>query len=165
MGAESSPRRPCLTARPCNRWLKVESGPIGTGPSASEAARPSNLLTLFVISAKIHGRAQVTELAQRMQEQTGQVVKIALVDQDDSDDTPQKAAIQLIMFKRPDSKYGFVLLSSRWVIERSFAWIGKFRALLIRFDRRDIHCLGAHYIAFTLINLRHIIAGKVCISS
>ena len=45
----------------------------------------------------------------------------------------------------------------RFTSERSFAWIDKFRALLIRFDRKDAFFLGAHFIAFALINLRHII--------
>jgi transposase len=49
----------------------------------------------------------------------------------------------------------------RFTSERSFAWIDKFRALLIRFDRKDAHFLGAHHIAFTLINLRHVLAAKV----
>jgi transposase len=44
----------------------------------------------------------------------------------------------------------------RFISERSFAWIDKFRALLLRFDRRDVHFLGAHFIAFTMINLRHV---------
>lgn len=45
--------------------------------------------------------------------------------------------------------------------ERSFAWIDKFRALLIRFDRRDVYFLNAHYIAFAMINLKDVISGKV----
>ena len=45
----------------------------------------------------------------------------------------------------------------RFTSERSFAWIDKFRALLLRFDRRKIHFLGAHFIAFTMINLRHLL--------
>lgn len=44
--------------------------------------------------------------------------------------------------------------------ERSFAWIDKFRALLIRFDRRDLYFLNEHYIAFTMINIRHLIPKK-----
>lgn len=44
----------------------------------------------------------------------------------------------------------------RFVSERSFAWIDKFRALLIRFDRRDTYFLGAHFIVFAMINLRHV---------
>lgn len=43
----------------------------------------------------------------------------------------------------------------RFVCERSFAWIDKFRALLIRFERKAIYFLNAHFLAFALINLRH----------
>ncbi len=49
----------------------------------------------------------------------------------------------------------------RFTNERSFAWVDKFRALLIRFDRKDAHFLGAHHIAFVMINLRHVLAAKV----
>lgn len=49
----------------------------------------------------------------------------------------------------------------RFANERSFAWVDKFRALLIRFDRKDAHFLGAHHIAFAMINLRHVFAMKV----
>ena len=46
----------------------------------------------------------------------------------------------------------------RFSSERSFAWIDKYRALLLRFDRKDAHFMGGHYIAFAMINLRHILA-------
>jgi transposase len=49
----------------------------------------------------------------------------------------------------------------RFSSERSLAWIDKFRALLIRFDRKVAHVLASHHIAFALINLRHIFAQKV----
>jgi hypothetical protein len=39
--------------------------------------------------------------------------------------------------------------------------IDKFRALLIRYDRKDTNFLGAHRLAFALINLRHLFALKV----
>jgi transposase len=48
----------------------------------------------------------------------------------------------------------------RFVSERSFAWIDKFRALLIRFDRKVVCFLAAHHIAFALINLRHFFSAK-----
>ena len=48
----------------------------------------------------------------------------------------------------------------RFISERSFAWIDKFRALLLRFDRCDAYFLGGHHIAFAMINLRHIIAAQ-----
>jgi transposase len=50
------------------------------------------------------------------------------------------------------------LYKQRFVSERSFAWIDKFRALLIRFDRLDALFLGAHHLAFAMINLRHVFA-------
>lgn len=46
----------------------------------------------------------------------------------------------------------------RFTSERSFAWIDKFRALLIRFDRSNTYFMGGHYIAFAMINLRHLLA-------
>ena len=45
----------------------------------------------------------------------------------------------------------------RFTSERSFAWVDKFRALLIRFDRYEVYFLGAHIIAFAMINLRHLL--------
>lgn len=48
----------------------------------------------------------------------------------------------------------------RFTSERSFAWIDKFRALLLRFDRRDAYFLGGHHIAFAMINIRHVIAHQ-----
>ncbi len=58
-------------------------------------------------------------------------------------------------FFRPD------IYRRRFTSERSFAWIDKFRALLIRYDRKDANFLGAHHIAFAMINLRHLFAAKV----
>ena len=48
----------------------------------------------------------------------------------------------------------------RFISGRSFAWIDKFRALLLRFDRCDAYFLGGHHIAFAMINLRHLIAAQ-----
>jgi len=50
------------------------------------------------------------------------------------------------------------IYKQRFTSERSFAWIDKFRALLIRFDRNDAFCLGRHFIAYAMINLRHVLA-------
>lgn len=46
----------------------------------------------------------------------------------------------------------------RFTSERTFAWIDKFRALLLRFDRKAAHFMGAHFIVYALINLRHLLA-------
>jgi transposase len=48
----------------------------------------------------------------------------------------------------------------RFTSERTFAWIDKFRALLVRFDCKAAHFMGAHYIVYALINLRHLLAEE-----
>jgi transposase len=48
----------------------------------------------------------------------------------------------------------------RFSSERTFAWIDKFRALLIRHDRKDLYFMGAHFIAFSMVNLRHVLANQ-----
>ena len=49
----------------------------------------------------------------------------------------------------------------RFCAERTFAWVDKFKRLLIRFERHDACFLGAHYLAFALINLRHVLAETI----
>ena len=51
--------------------------------------------------------------------------------------------------------------AGRFSAERTFAWVDKFKRLLIRFERYDACFLGAHYLAFALINLRHRLAAEV----
>ena len=48
------------------------------------------------------------------------------------------------------------IYKQRFSIERTFAWVDKFRALRLRDDRKDAHFLGGHHLAFALINLRHL---------
>jgi hypothetical protein len=59
-------------------------------------------------------RAHVGELAQAVQEMTGQAVELAFVDQGYTGDIPAEEArqhgIQLEVIKRPEAKRGFVLL-------------------------------------------------------
>ena len=47
------------------------------------------------------------------------------------------AVLQLIVtvVKRSDDVKGFVVLPRRWVVERTFAWLGNFRRLLVRHER------------------------------
>lgn len=56
--------------------------------------------------------------------------------------------------------FNAAIYKRRFTSERSFAWVDKFRALLIRFDRKDANFLGAHHLVFALINLRHLFAPK-----
>jgi putative transposase len=37
--------------------------------------------------------------------------------------------VRLEMVKRPEGTQGFLLLPKRWVVERTFAWLGRYRRL------------------------------------
>jgi transposase len=52
--------------------------------------------------------------------------------------------------------FNATIYRSRFTCERTFAWIDKFRALLVRFDRKKIYFLASHFLAFSLINLRNV---------
>jgi len=54
----------------------------------------------------------------------------------------------------PARRFDAAVYKHRFCAERTFAWIDKFRALLVRYDRCASHFMGAHFIAFALINLR-----------
>jgi transposase len=61
--------------------------------------------------------------------------------------------------KRGRKRYfNSVVYKHRFVSERTFAWIDKYKTLLIRFERKAAHCLGFHHVAFALINLRGLLA-------
>ncbi len=47
----------------------------------------------------------------------------------------------------------------RFASERTFAWIDKFRALLVRFDLKKIYFMGSPFLAFALINMRNSLTG------
>ena len=70
------------------------------------------------------------ELAEAVQEATGESVELAYVDQGYTGEEPAEAAeehgIRLEVVKRPEAKRGFVLLPRRWVVERDFAWASRF---------------------------------------
>ena len=43
----------------------------------------------------------------------------------------------------------------RFESERTFAWVDKFKRLLVRFERKDAYFFRFHCIAFAMINLRN----------
>jgi transposase len=49
------------------------------------------------------------------------------------------------------------IYGNRFVIERTFAWVDKFRRLLIRFERKDEHFHGFHCVAFAMTCLRNLL--------
>ena len=115
------------------------------------------LLAMVVTPANEQERAQVTALAQAVQEVTGQQVEVAYVDQgyvgQAAADAAQAQGIQLQVVKLPQAKRGFVLLPRRWVVERSFAWAARFRRLAKDYERLQTTLGGLHFVAFACLML------------
>jgi transposase len=120
-----------------------------------------HLLALCVTAASAQERAQVAELAARVQEVTGDTVAIAFVDQGyTGPETAEDAAahgIQLEVVKLPEAKRGFVLLPKRWVVERSFAWVARFRRLARDYERLPETLAGLHFLVFALLMLSRVV--------
>ena len=55
------------------------------------------------------------------------------------------------MVKLPAAKRGFVLLPRRWVIERDFGWMSRFRRLARDQERLAEVLKGFHLLAFTIL--------------
>jgi transposase len=113
------------------------------------------LLTLLVTPADEQDRAQVGQLAQQVQAVTGETVEVAFVDQGYTGETAEQAAaqhgIRLEVVKLPDAKRGFVLLPRRWVVERSFGWLARFRRLARDYERLPETLKGLHFLAFAIL--------------
>jgi transposase len=111
-----------------------------------------HLLALLVTPANEQDRAQVGELAQAVQDITGESVELAFVDQGYTGDAAAQEAqahgIQLEVVKLPQAKRGFVLLPRRWVVERSFAWTARFRRLVRDYERLPATLAGLHLVVF-----------------
>ena len=55
------------------------------------------------------------------------------------------------MVKLPEAKKGFVLLPRRWVVERSFGWLARFRRLSRDFERMPKVLAGLHFVFVMLM--------------
>jgi transposase len=117
-----------------------------------------NLLALLATPANAQERDQVGQLAQAVQEVTGEHVEVAFVDQGYTGPEPAQAAeehgIRLEVVKLPEAKKGFVLLPKRWVVERSFAWAARFRRLAKDYERLQTTLVGLHFVAFVCLMLQ-----------
>src|SRR5262249_40115009 len=115
------------------------------------------LLALHVTPANEQERAQVGLLASQVQDITGDSVEIAFVDEGYTGEQAQQAAaqhgIQLEVVKLPQVKRGFILLPRRWVIERSFSWMARFRRLARDYERLPETLVGLHFFAFAILML------------
>ena len=92
-----------------------------------------------------------------MQQATGETVKLAWADQGYTGEQAKNAAaengIELQVVKLPEAKKGFVLLPRRWVVERSFGWLARFRRLSRDFERMPEVLVGLHFVVFAMLML------------
>jgi transposase len=118
------------------------------------------LLALKVTAANEQERAQVSALAAEVQKATGASVELAYVDQgytgEQAEDDAEEHGIYLEVVKLTEAKRGFVLLPRRWVVERSFAWLARFRRLARDYERLPTTLAGLHFVAFAILMLKRL---------
>ena len=112
-------------------------------------------LALHVTPANAQDRAQVAALAAAAQDATGERVALAYVDQGYTGARPADAAaahgIALEVVTLDAVKRGFVLLPRRWVVERRFGWLARFRRLARDDERLAQSLAGLHLVAFAIL--------------
>ena len=118
-------------------------------------------LALVVTPANEQDRAQVDELAAAVQDATGDSIELAYVDGGYTGKDAELAAdgwgIRLEVVKLPETRKGFVLLPRRWVVERSFAWLSRFRRLAKDYERLPETVAGLHLVAFSTLMLGRVV--------
>jgi transposase len=118
-------------------------------------------LALVVTPADEQDRDQVAALAAAVQDATGDSVELAYVDQGYTGEATRLAAdgwgIRLEVVKLPEARRGFVLLPRRWVIERSQAWLTRFRRLAKDYERLPETLVGLHLVAFSTLMLARMV--------
>lgn len=117
-----------------------------------------HLLAIHVTPASTDDRAAVSTLAEAVQDATGESVDLAYVDQGYTGQRPAQAAaahgITLEVVRLAEAKRGFVLLPRRWVVERSFGWMARFRRLARDYERLPETLAGLHIVAFVILLLK-----------
>jgi transposase len=120
-----------------------------------------HLLAVRVTPADAQDREEVAALAAAVQEAAGASVELAFVDQGYTGEQPAADAarygMRLAVIKLPEATRGFVLLPRRWVVERSFAWVARFRRLAKDDERLPEMVAGLHFLAFVSLMLHRLL--------
>ncbi len=97
--------------------------------------------------ARVSHRAQVEDLPAT----TGDTVELAYVEQGytgaDAEAAAAGRSIRLEVVKLPEARKDVVPLPRRWVVERSFAWLTRFRRLAKDYERLEDTVVGLHLVA------------------
>ena len=66
----------------------------------------------------------------------------------------QRTGWLLEIVKRSDTQKGFVVLPKRWIVERTFAWLGRYRRLSKDYEAQTESSAAMVYVAMIQIMLR-----------
>lgn len=86
-----------------------------------------------VTGASVQDHHQVYQLVAAGRERTGRLVKVWVDEGYQGKEVAQAIkddlAVDLEIIPKPSAQKGFVLVPRRWVVERTFAWLGRYRRL------------------------------------
>ena len=68
----------------------------------------------------------------------------------------KNARWDLTIVRRPKDAEGWVKLPIRWRVERTFAWLGNFRRLVVRYERTLRMYRAFFHVACLLVTLRQL---------
>lgn len=111
-----------------------------------------NLLKVLAHAANIGERAGAKKLLLKVPDQLWQRLAKILADEGYAGDeftiwVKQTFEVELNIAKRPADQKGFVPLPIRWVVERTFAWLGRYRRLSKDYERLTQNSEGMVYLA------------------
>lgn len=65
----------------------------------------------------------------------------------------RQSGIESEVVKHHEAKRGFVLLPKRWVVQRTFVWLNRFRRLTRDYERLALTLRSWHWIAYVSLIL------------
>lgn len=122
------------------------------------------LLAILVTPASIQDRDGAVPLLREVHREFP-TVKLVWVDGAYNGDVIARAAnetgIVIEMVKRTDDKKEFKILPRRWVVERTFGWLGKYRLLSKEYERTIESSTADVLHAMTMLMLRRLTTSHV----
>ena len=108
------------------------------------------MINFFISPANIQDRDAIAPLLKGARGRFASLKK-AVADggyqgQPTADAVKTEADLLLEIVKRPDAAKGFVLLPKRWIVERTFGWLGRCRRL-----GKDFECQTRSHAAFVML--------------
>lgn len=78
---------------------------------------------------------------------------------EDFEKVAQRLGREIEIVKRSDDRKGFVVLPKRWIVERTFGWLGKYRRLSKDYESKVSSSVAMIQIAMTNLMLHRLIPG------